>query len=310
MELYNVILIDRVMQVGNSFIHIIWRINMELIEFKSNCFIQYNWCGKFESPSPEWMHLTRDLIDFELIVVTSGTLYIANSEREYTVRSGEYLIMHPGKFQHGYKQCDCSFYWLHFFVPFDQFTLINSANIDFKKDNLISLLSQNSITLPDRIIVLMKQLQDSDKRYHNPHLNNALTAAIIHELYSQGTEYKKYKAQNRSTQVYNDITDYIIYHACENVRVSEIADYFGYNEKYLSTLFRKQSGISLKQFILQSKMDVAKAELTDTNLSISQIAYNVGFNDTHNFTNSFKRVTGLTPSSYRESYSKRALYHQ
>lgn len=282
---------------------------MKIIAFQHNSNISYNWCGKFESPSPEWMHLTRDLIDFELIVVTDGILYIADSQKEYTIRKGEYILMAPDKFQHGYRQSNCSFYWLHFRVINDTYR-VHSTISDTDDDTCFYISASEKIASPDRIIILMKQLQDSDRRYHNHTLNSALTSAILQELYSQGTAHKKISEQNKSAQIYNDIIDYISYHACENMRVSEIADYFGYNDKYLSTFFKKQSGISLKQFMIQSKMDVAKAELTDTNHSIAQIAYNVGFNDTHNFTNSFKKCTGLSPSAYRESYAKRALFHQ
>lgn len=283
---------------------------MNFIQIKSDAFIQYNWCGKFASPSPKWVHLTRDLIDFELMVVTSGVLYIADSKHNYTIKKGEYLLMAPDKFQHGYRQSDCQFYWLHFFISPNAWFSTEHITPDENDNSYFFLPVSGTVSFSDRIIVLMKQLQDSDKRYHNSLLNNSLTASIIHELYSQGALYQKQNEPRKSAQIYNDIMDYIIYHACENIRVSEIADYFGYNEKYLTTFFRRQSGISLKQFMIQAKMDAAKAELTDTNHSISQIAYNVGFNDSHNFTNAFKKITGLSPSAYRESYAKRALFHQ
>ena len=113
-----------------------------------------------------------------------------------------------------------------------------------------------------------------------------------------------------ATQLFNDISDYINWHVCENIRVTDIADYFGYNGKYLSAMFKKWSGSSIKQYIIQVKMDHAKAELTDTNHSISQIGYSIGYNDPHNFANAFKKVTGLTPGDYRKSYSKRRLVYQ
>lgn len=282
---------------------------MKMICFDPDVRTRYNWCGKFESPSPEWMHLTRDLIDFELIVVTEGDLFIADSTEEYVIHKGDYVLMSPDHFQHGYKQSNCKFYWLHFWIPDDAFDVYDSESLMFLEEGTSVIPASGTLLFPERIIVLMKQLQDSDLRYHNPQLNNALSAAILLELYSQGAEYRKQNSHKHSVQIFNDITDYIGYHACENLRVSEVADYFGYNEKYLSTFFKKQAGISLKQFMMQAKMDVAKAELTDTNHSISQIAYNVGFNDTHNFTNCFKKVTGLSPSAYRESFTKRALFH-
>ena len=55
------------------------------------CFT-YDLCGKFQSPSPEWMHLTRNLVNFELMVVTEGTLFIADERRSYEVHPGEYLF--------------------------------------------------------------------------------------------------------------------------------------------------------------------------------------------------------------------------
>ena len=43
---------------------------MKNIIFSGDKTFTYNWCGKFEAPSGEWMHLTRNLIDFELMAVT------------------------------------------------------------------------------------------------------------------------------------------------------------------------------------------------------------------------------------------------
>lgn len=77
------------------------------------CFT-YDLCGKFQSPSSEWMHLTRNLVNFELMVVTEGTLFIADERRSYEVHPGEYLLLPPTVHQHGSKKGSCAFYWLHF----------------------------------------------------------------------------------------------------------------------------------------------------------------------------------------------------
>ena len=63
----------------------------------------------------------------------------------------------------------------------------------------------------------------------------------------------------------------------------------------------------LKQFILQKKMERAKAELSDTDHSVAQIGYNLGYSDPHNFSAAFRKVTGLIPSGYRESYSRQQV---
>ena len=57
-------------------------------------------------------------------------------------------------------------------------------------------------------------------------------------------------------------------------------------------------------------MELAKALLTDTNLPVSQIGYDIGFSDNHNFSNAFKKITGQSPSDYRNTYAERMLFHQ
>lgn len=290
---------------------------MTFFEFSTEKVFTHNMTGKFKAPTPEWIHLTRNLTDFELILVTEGTLYIGDDQNKYSVRQGEFLIMSPTSYQHGLESSNCSFYWLHFTPNAEYFT----HDPDTDKGESFVLSNRripNSIILPrqgkpaasDRLIVLMKQLQDSDKRYHDPVLNNFLTSTILSEIYNQTFTSRAYGASNDKNQLFNDIVDYVSWHISENIKVTEIAEYFGYNEKYLSTFFHKFSGIPLKQHILQCKIDHAKAELTDTNRSISQIAYNIGFSDPHNFTNAFKKITGFSPTEYRTSYAKRSLFYK
>lgn len=282
---------------------------MNVFKFNSATPFSYNWTGKFKAPNSEWMHLTRQLFDFELIVVTDGTLYIADSDQRYVVEKGHYLLMKPTENQHGYKSSDCSFYWMHF-GTLSPFETIDSDKSTSEPDSIsISIPEQGQLDSFDRIVVLMKQLQDSDRRYGMRCLNNYMVSVILSEISAQCYTLNKYE-RNDNNQLFSDIVDYINWHICENLKVNDIAEYFGYNEKYLTTLFRKWSNTSIKQFIMQAKMDHAKAELTDTNHSISQIGYNIGYSDPHNFTNAFKKVTGLTPSDYRDSYSKRKLYYQ
>lgn len=282
-------------------------------DFVTSKEFTYRWCGKFQSPSPDWMHLTRRLMDYELMLVTDGTLYIANQGTQYSVHKGQYLLMNPTDYQHGFKASDCSFYWLHFTYNNNQ----NNPEI-YDSEHIPQNYMQGHMLIPEtgvlssyeRIIILMKQLQDSDKRYHEQNLNNFLTSAILAELSDQSFLYQQYGAGKKSRQLYHDICDYITMHVSEDISMDDLAAYFNYNKKYLTTFFRKQSGFTIKHFILQTKMDHAKAELTDTNHSVSQIAYTIGFNDVHHFSNAFKKITGLSPSDYRNGFSKRFLNNQ
>ena len=56
-------------------------------------------------------------------------------------------------------------------------------------------------------------------------------------------------------------------------------------------------------------MDTASFMLIDTNEPITEIAKAVGFSDSHNFSRTYKKLTGLSPSEYRNTFSKRLLFH-
>jgi AraC-like DNA-binding protein len=155
----------------------------------------------------------------------------------------------------------------------------------------------------------MKQLQDSDRRYKEVSLNRYLCSAILSEISAQSF-YHINKEKQLKEQLFHDILDYISWHIQERLSISEIAAYFGYNEKYFTTFFKKYAGIPLKQHILQSKMEHAKSNLSETTQPISQIAYSLGFSDAHNFSNAFHKVTGLSPSEYRASYNKHNVFQK
>lgn len=281
---------------------------MKLYKFNAALPFQYNFSGKFTAPNAEWMHMTRQLWDFELIVVTSGTLYIADQDREYTVGTGQYLLMQPTPRQHGFRASDCAFYWLHF-QPLTPYEMLEQDAPGMEHDAMmLTIPAFGQLQSLERLIVLMKQLNDSERRYGLRSLNCFQTSVILAEVSAQSHIYRRYDSAEGGTQLYNDVVDYITLNICSSLRVADVAEYFGYNVKYLSTCFRKWANMPLKQFILQKKMEYAKAELSETNHTIAQIGYNLGYNDPHNFTTAFKKVTGLTPSDYRESYSKRRVY--
>lgn len=76
------------------------------------------------------------------------------------------------------------------------------------------------------------------------------------------------------------------------------------NPAYLSRLFRKETGMSLTDYIVERRMEKVKELLTRTNVKISDIALSVGYANFSHFSKQFKRSTGLTPQEYRRKYQK------
>lgn len=72
--------------------------------------------------------------------------------------------------------------------------------------------------------------------------------------------------------------------------------------RYLSDMLRSFTGRSAQQHIHDTLIDKAKEYLTSTNLSVSQIAYEIGFEHSQSFSKLFKKKTNLTPLQFKQSF--------
>lgn len=87
----------------------------------------------------------------------------------------------------------------------------------------------------------------------------------------------------------------------ENISVKELAGELNMSPHYFSGLFKRWLGVSFTQFRSLTKINYSLTLLLSTNLPISQIASQLGFNDQAYFTNMFKQYTGITPNHFRKN---------
>ena len=80
----------------------------------------------------------------------------------------------------------------------------------------------------------------------------------------------------------------------------DAAAYVFLNEDYFTRVFRKETGMGYKEYVLKQKMEYAEKLLSSTDLPITVIASKVGYDSYNNFTQMFRKVMGLTPTDYRK----------
>ena len=83
--------------------------------------------------------------------------------------------------------------------------------------------------------------------------------------------------------------------------IQNLASEVNLSPGYLSDLLRKETGMSGKDYINHYLVEKAKNELLASNKSVSEIAYELGFNYPHYFSRVFKAKTGISPQEYRQS---------
>ena len=83
-----------------------------------------------------------------------------------------------------------------------------------------------------------------------------------------------------------------------------IAETLNISSSYLSTIFKKETGMTITDFIAQRRVERAKELLRTTRLQIQTIAQHCGIVDVHYFSKIFKKITGMTPKAYRDSLKR------
>ena len=100
--------------------------------------------------------------------------------------------------------------------------------------------------------------------------------------------------------------EYIARNLSRNISRADVAQAVHLNEAYFSKLFTRQTGGTFKDYLLQEKMRTACRMLKSSALSVSIIASKVGYDNFSHFSQTFKKVIGITPLEYRKSHEKQS----
>lgn len=87
--------------------------------------------------------------------------------------------------------------------------------------------------------------------------------------------------------------------------VKEITDETHLSYQYISTLFSSTEGITIEKFIILQKIEKVKELLVYDELTLSEIAYRLEYSSVQHLSNQFKKITGLTPSYFKQFKSLR-----
>ncbi len=91
----------------------------------------------------------------------------------------------------------------------------------------------------------------------------------------------------------------------QQIRIRDIAEQAKVNETYLSSLVKQETGLSLLDHLNRVRVNEGKRLLTQTDLPIADIAQTLGFNYANHFASVFKKIIGISPTTYRSQKKAR-----
>ncbi|MBV7486411.1 response regulator [Bordetella sp. BOR01] len=105
--------------------------------------------------------------------------------------------------------------------------------------------------------------------------------------------------------IVNAATSYLAHYLAAPPNLKELARKVGTYEKKLSQAFRKELGKTVFEYLRDERVRMAQQLLDETNLSVTDIAAEMGFSSAANFATAFRRKLGFTPTEYRLALTNR-----
>ena len=114
----------------------------------------------------------------------------------------------------------------------------------------------------------------------------------------------KEKAPSYSNDVFGRVVQYVDEHYNISLPLDWVAEQFYMNKNYLSELFYKRMNMTFTQYKNKVRIDHAKQLMVHSAMSITEIAYTVGFNSSSRFSKVFRQTTGVSPRYYRQEHER------
>src|SRR3989339_1413826 len=123
---------------------------------------------------------------------------------------------------------------------------------------------------------------------------------FITEYFCEQNRLSRNIRKNIKVVEINIAKEYVMANYSKPITVLEVANHVCFSENYFSRLFRSVTGESFTHYVRKIRLTEAKKLLVRTDLSITQIAHQVGFGSLQYFNNTFKILEELSPSEYRK----------
>lgn len=147
-----------------------------------------------------------------------------------------------------------------------------------------------------------------DKRALSLEMIDAYICQIIVSTYRMSTATARHpnfcvNSDDSSGSIVYSVVRYIDENFRNITKCADISKMLGYSYTYLAHKFKEKMGMTIGNYIIQKKIDEAKSLLTIRRMNMTQVSDNLNYLSVQAFSNSFKKVVGISPSEYIKSHS-------
>lgn len=123
-----------------------------------------------------------------------------------------------------------------------------------------------------------------------------ITMTMQHDFVGRVHKIRNTSKHSRPVQM---LIDYIYLHLEDELSIAGMADIAGYTDYYLSKKFRKETGMTIKEFIRNARLEKAQSYLQDPAMTVREVSERLRFTSQSYFIDCFRKKYGITPGEYQ-----------
>ena len=245
--------------------------------------------------------------EFEIIYVRSGFLTVSISGESYIGKTGEAFVVSPGNLHLMGSQTGTVDYYTFLFP----LKYISFRTDDMLDEKLLEPLNSGHLMICPRVKDTAKELceqlieiyeakkDESESKITTQVRTKIILLQFILEMWKKGFVIEN-DTSGRNT-VEKEMVSYIQQNFTGKISLREFGEQFHLSEKYISRYFKEHFHITLSQYVTYLRLEHAKQLLQDTDIPVTEIAMQSGYQNVSYFIRSFKKTYGISPLKYRNS---------
>ncbi|MGG1639007.1 AraC family transcriptional regulator [Paenibacillus sp. NRS-1760] len=225
-----------------------------------------------------------------------------------------------GNEQHPLTRGDCVFISpavAHGFISHNQ-SATKTLDVKFRLRSTRLTAMMDSIKVlhtkvPKEIVILLEQIK-YEGTHQQPFFREMACLSLLKILYLLHRQSNGAKSFVKSHVLGTDVlplqgermtvaertSDYIKRHYSSELRVADMANRIGFNKNYMGQMFKRVYGHSISEHIKEIRIGKAKELMAYTEITLKEIASEVGFKNIHHFNRVFKQVEGISPGQWKQ----------
>jgi len=254
--------------------------------------------------------------EMEIVYLAKGSATFRIESREYAMRAGEALIVHPGELHSGDNDQpdDICYYAIVF-----KLSWLSSLQADRVQELYLSRLLQGDARLPARLtpaseehLSLLRYVRQILTRYErqSPAYEMSLKGLLLllvadmfqYRLVEQGSDSGRRRGREMDRQI-KLVLAYMDAHSRDKLELDRLAAVVSLSRSHFCTFFKSQTGMRPMEYLNYIRVNKAANLLRTGSYNVLEAALESGFQHVSYFAKWFKLYMKMTPSAYRDRYS-------